>query len=482
MNQITMSVKDFKAGLQKAADEFGASGVVMQKKLYMDSCSVVDENGMAVDPSELDVSIVRNAGDKAASTNPEDPNAMDEPMQDAQYGKSMKDHITNEIRNAFKVNMDSKIAPKSIVVSAADDPIPFLRAGRVKHFKTAESAYRFGAWASACCGHKKSMKFCSTNGIHVKAHTEGVASQGGYLVPEEFENELITLREQYGVFRPACKTYPMSRETLRIPRRTATLSAYFTGEAKAGTESTQTFDQVGLVAKKVMVLTTISNELLEDALISVGDDLAGEIAYAFANKEDDCGFNGDGTSTYGGIVGLRSGLGIASSDQRVYDTAIGAAAITPATKTSDQVVELFSTALTALPAWSFKTNNVKLYCHKSIWHALLEPACLKAGGSNAAERVAGIATPRFFGYDVVYSQVLPPASNATNNSTIFYLGDLSQACYFGDRRATTIDFSDSALNAFEQDERAVRATERFDIVCTNLGTATACGPVVHVIR
>ncbi len=63
-----------------------------------------------------------------------------------------------------------------------------------------------------------------------------------------------------------------------------------------------------LTAKKLMVLTKYSNELNEDAVLNIGDDLAGEIAYAFALKEDQCGFLGDGTSTYGGITGVTTAL------------------------------------------------------------------------------------------------------------------------------------------------------------------------------
>ena len=41
-----------------------------------------------------------------------------------------------------------------------------------------------------------------------------------------------------------------------------------------------------MVAKKLAALTLWSSELNEDAMISIGDDLAGEIAYAFSQKED----------------------------------------------------------------------------------------------------------------------------------------------------------------------------------------------------
>jgi HK97 family phage major capsid protein len=89
-------------------------------------------------------------------------------------------------------------------------------------------------------------------------------------------------------------------------------------------------------------------------------------------------------------------------------------------------------------------------------------------------------SPRYFGYPVEFSQVLPAvtATTGADGDVLAYIGDLSQACFLGDRRATAIAFSDSALNAFEQDERVVRGTERFDIVCANVGGSTAAGAMV----
>jgi HK97 family phage major capsid protein len=156
----------------------------------------------------------------------------------------------------------------------------------------------------------------------VKAHTEGVNSAGGFLVPDEFETELISLREQFGVFRREARVRPMQSDTLRVPRRSATLSANFVGEATAGTESTQTFEQVLLVAKKAMVLTTVSNELNEDAFVNLADDVAGEIAYAFAKKEDECGFTGDGSSTFGGIQGVVDIIENGTTAVQYFDTSL----------------------------------------------------------------------------------------------------------------------------------------------------------------
>jgi HK97 family phage major capsid protein len=90
---------------------------------------------------------------------------------------------------------------------------------------------------------------------------------------------------------------------LNWPRRTDGLTASFTGENTALTESQVSWDNINLTAKKLGVLTRMSTEIEQDAVVAIADWLVGEIAYAFAAKEDDCGFNGDGTSTYGGMRG-----------------------------------------------------------------------------------------------------------------------------------------------------------------------------------
>jgi HK97 family phage major capsid protein len=217
-----------------------------------------------------------------------------------------------------------------------------------------------------------------------------------------------------------------------------------------------------------MVLTTVSSELLEDAVVNIGDDIAGEVAYAFASKEDSCGFLGDGTSTYGGIVGLESALTDAT-----YQVSTGAG-----TALSTVTLSEINAAFAKLPAWSYQRSNVKIYCHKSVYHNVFERLAMAAGGVTAAEVAAG-TSPRFFGYPVEFAQVMV-AAPAGADATFAFIGDLSQGCYFGDRRSTSVAFSDSALNSFEQDEKAVRGTERFDIVCANVGGSTASGAVIKV--
>ena len=59
---------------------------------------------------------------------------------------------------------------------------------------------------------------------------------------------------------------------------------------------------------KLAILARASSELFEDSARDLGEFLTSEIGYAFATKEDDCGFNGNGASTYGGMTGLSAKL------------------------------------------------------------------------------------------------------------------------------------------------------------------------------
>jgi HK97 family phage major capsid protein len=451
----TMNLSDFSTCLEKAAKQKGAAGVVAQKSLVLENYMIVDEAGMAVDPSSLDIVI------KAASPAETPEIEADAASADA-IAKSVRKNLAQEVLTA-------NLHVRAEVGKDWEKARVF---GSLKNLKSRESAYKFGRWALGALGHQKSADWCKANGIslvRMKGHVEGINSQGGFTVPDEFENELITLREQYGVFRRNARVVAMSSDVKRIPKRASTVTAYFVGEAAAITESQQAFDQVQLVAKKLGVVTTISSELNEDNVVNLGDDLAGEIAYAFALKEDDCGFNGDGTSTYGGIVGL---------DASMTDTTYQTADMTQTTYAAVTLANL-TVGLRKLPAWASQRNNVKIYCSKNAYHGVFERLAMAAGGVTAAEMVNGIAQPRFYGYPVEFTQVIPVTES--DGAEFAYFGDLSLGCYFGDRRQQTVAFSDSALNAFEQDEIAVRGTQRFDIVCANVGSSTAAGALIKFV-
>ena len=182
----TMEITEVRDALAKAARIKGEAGVIAQKKLILDRFMIVDENGVAVDPDAIDITIAPAAGEAEVETDM----AKEPEMTEDQITKSVRSAIAGATRGN---------APTMAVTAEPKAWDTARQYGRLKHLKNRESAYKMGAWFMGAMGHKKSAEFCANNGLVIrKAHTEGVNSQGGFLVPDEFENELVTLREQYG--------------------------------------------------------------------------------------------------------------------------------------------------------------------------------------------------------------------------------------------------------------------------------------------
>lgn len=354
------------------------------------------------------------------------------------------------------------------------------RYARVKHFTgpdAALKAYQFGMWFAGSVIHEKypsaftekAKQYCKDWGLETKAQSESVNTAGGYLVPHEFSNDIIDLREEYGVFRRNTKVVPMARETKSIPRRVSGLTVYYPGEGVAITESQKGWDQVSLTARKYAALALYSSELFEDAIISIGDDLADEIAYAFALAEDTNGFNGTGTSAFAGTVGVR---------QRLLDvyTVTGGVGLKLAAGNlwSEILLTDFEAVLGALPIYA--RRRAKWFCSSTFFHTVMHKLQLAAGGVTSME-IANGGQYRFLGLPVEESQVFPMTE--ANSQIPAVLGDLALASKLGDRRELTIAISDQYK--FAEDQLAIRGTQRIDINVHDVGDATNAGPVVGLI-
>src|SRR6476660_9144066 len=179
-----------------------------------------------------------------------------------------------------------------------------IRCSPLRSFKSNDAAFRFGCWFAATQGNQKAAQFCEENGIVIRAASEGINTAGGLLVPTEFLSVLYSVLELRGVIRATADVQPIGRDVASNTKVLTGLSTYFVGEGTAPTASQPVLTALNLVAKKLAIYTIASSELEEDALIDVGDMLMTVAANALALKEDDCAFNGDGTSTYGGISGI----------------------------------------------------------------------------------------------------------------------------------------------------------------------------------
>lgn len=371
------------------------------------------------------------------------------------------------------------------------------------------AAYRFGMWIASMCDERKrpfarkAQLYCEQQGLTAVpyndnaimagamgsngrqfANIESTASAGGVLVPIELSNIIIRLVEEYGVFRRYAEKKIMTSDTLGTPRRDAGLTVYFEAEATAATESDMVWDLVSLVAKKVLGLTYWSTELGEDAVIDMADILAKEFAWSFAKLEDQCGFIGDGTSTYGGIIGATNALlnlsgtianiaGLQVASGSGYATSYGSVALSDFNGVAGRLPEY--TRVRSRPTW---------FCSEYVWESVMRRLALAAGGVTAAEVMDNDHDhKRFLGYPVQVTQVMPSVSATSQIFALF--GALDLAAQFGDRRTLTMAISEHYQ--FAQDALTMRASERFDINVHDVGNASAtasaqtAGPLVGII-
>lgn len=381
------------------------------------------------------------------------------------------DSMNKDLERASKIEAKAKeilnVRPiTSSQPSGVKDALPasVKRHGRLKAFKTDYDAYASGQFLRATIGkNETAAQWCKEHGI-LNVHSTTTNSAGGYLVPEGFETAIINLREEYGVFRQNCRVYPMSEPIVYVPRRQTGFTAYYVGENSAGTESDASFSQVKLDAKKLMILTRLSQELSDDAIIQLTDFVAQEMAYAFAVQEDQAGFIGDGTSTYGGILGLRNALLAGSTVTAVAQ--------------DDTFEELefafFQNAVGKLPR--FPGIQPKWYVHNALyWNAMVRLANA-AGGNTISNIEAGPTGLSFMGYPVVLVNALPSALTTLASTVVGFFGDLAMTATMGSKSGISI-VSDSS-RYFEFDQIAVRCTQRYDIVVHEVGTASAAGPMI----
>lgn len=328
-------------------------------------------------------------------------------------------------------------------------------------------AFTLGSFIKAQIGDEQSNEWLKNRvGVNVKAQSTTSNNLGGALIPEMLAADLIRLVEEYGVARSNATVYQMTSDTLLVPRQTDGVTGEWVGESTSSTEDETEFSNVQLVAKKRKTLTRMPSELVEDAVINVGDLTARNIALDFAKAEDDAAFNGDGTSTYGGIVGVLNFAGSASIAT--------AAAGNTAFSTLDLVD--FHEVTGLLPEYAHQAGNARWYMSRAGFANGIERLLAAGGGNTWTDLANGKRDPMALGFSVAMTQVLNATLTAQTSTNLLCFGDLSLGMAFGDRRQIRIDTSTERY--FDQDQIAIRGTERVDIACHTFDSTTTAGPMI----
>ena len=124
---------------------------------------------------------------------------------------------------------------------------------------------------------------------------EGTDSEGGYLVPDEFEHRLVQALEEENVFRRLATRITTSSGDRKIPVVTGHGTAAWIDEEQAYPESDETFGQVSISAYKLATMIKISDELLNDSAFNLESYIATEFGRRIGAKEEEAFLVGDGT-------------------------------------------------------------------------------------------------------------------------------------------------------------------------------------------
>lgn len=150
-------------------------------------------------------------------------------------------------------------------------------------------------------------------------------TDGGYLVPTEFETQIVTGLEEANIIRSIAKTINTSAER-KIPIAATHSTAQWTAENAAYTESDPAFAQKTIDAFKLTDLVKVSVELLQDSMFDLESYIAREFARAFGIAEEEAFCVGTGTgqptgifTANGGTVGVTAGSPTAITVDNLID-------------------------------------------------------------------------------------------------------------------------------------------------------------------
>lgn len=170
----------------------------------------------------------------------------------------------------------------------------------------------------------------------------GTDSEGGYLVPDEYERTLVEALEEENIFRQMAKVIRTSSGDRKIPVVASKGTASWIDEEGAFPESDDSFGQVSIGAYKLGTMIKVSEELLNDSVFDLQSYISREFARRIGAKEEEAFFTGDGKGKPLGVLAATGGA----------ETGVTAASATAVT--ADELMDLY---------YSLKSP----YRKKSVW-------------------------------------------------------------------------------------------------------------------
>lgn len=288
----------------------------------------------------------------------------------------------------------------------------------------------------------------------LKALGEATGSAGGFLVPTEYSREIIELLYDRAVVRKAgARVIPMASNTMNVPRLATGATAGYVGENANITKSEQTFEQLQLSAKKLAVLTPISNDLIRDSSPQADAIVRDDIVTAMGLREDLAFIRDDGTSNKPkGILNW-----VPAANKFNANATINVANVIADLKKSVKLVMEARKGQLVKAAWLFATRTYMFLITQT---------------TGAPERFIWreeMLQGKLLGYPFFVTDQIPVNIGTGSDSSEVYFGDFVDAV-IGENRNLEIAVSNEAayhdgtnvIASFSQDQTVIRAILRHD--------------------
>jgi HK97 family phage major capsid protein len=157
----------------------------------------------------------------------------------------------------------------------------------------------------------------------------GTDSEGGYLVPDEFERTLVEALQEENIFRQLARVIYTASGDRKIPVVASKGTASWVDEEGQIPDTDDVFDQVSIGANKLATMIKVSEELLNDSFFNLEGYIAREFARRIGTKEEEAFFIGNGTGKPTGIFNATGGA------------TVGITSVSSTAVTADEVIDLY---------------------------------------------------------------------------------------------------------------------------------------------
>ena len=230
---------------------------------------------------------------------------------------------------------------------------------------------------------------------------EGVDTDGGYLVPEEYDNRLIDVLGEENIMRKLGTRITTSGEH-KINIAATKPAASWIEEGGALSFGDATFEQILMDAHKLHVAIKVTEELLYDNAFGLENYIITQFGKALANAEEDAFLNGDG-------VGKPLGLFAASGGGQIAET------LTAAIKADDIINLVYALKRPYRKNASFIMNDKNIAAIRKL---------KDNNGAYIWQPSAQAGEPdRLFGYPVHTSAYAPEDAIAFGDYKYYNIGD-----------------------------------------------------------